>query len=46
MAALELVSDYDLPITGDVWTNIRQLKLPIEIVSGISFFFSKKAELF
>ncbi|CAF5037445.1 unnamed protein product, partial [Rotaria socialis] len=33
IAALELVSDYDLPITGDVWTNIRQLKLPMEIMS-------------
>ncbi|CAM4752023.1 unnamed protein product [Rotaria magnacalcarata] len=36
IAALELVSDYDLPITGDVWTNIRQLKLPMEIVSVLT----------
>lgn len=34
MAALELVSDYDMPVTGDLWTNIRESKLPIEITSG------------
>jgi hypothetical protein len=35
MAALELVSDYDMPVTGDIWTDIRESKLPIEITSGI-----------
>ena len=35
MAALELVSDYGMPVTGDLWTSIRQLKLPTEITSGI-----------
>jgi hypothetical protein len=35
MAALELVSDYDMPVTGDLWTNIRESKLPTEIISGI-----------
>ncbi|CAF4446147.1 unnamed protein product [Rotaria socialis] len=32
----DFVSDYDLPITGDVWTNIRQLKLPMEIMSVLT----------
>ncbi|CAF3620996.1 unnamed protein product, partial [Rotaria sp. Silwood2] len=36
MAALELVSDYDMPITGDLWTNIRELKLPTEIVAVLT----------
>jgi hypothetical protein len=35
MAALELVSDYDMPVTGDLWTDIRDSKLPIEISEGI-----------
>ncbi len=35
MAALELVSDYDMPVTGDLWSDIRGSKLPIEITSGI-----------
>jgi hypothetical protein len=35
MAALELVSDYDMPVTGDVWTDIREANLPTEIISGI-----------
>lgn len=34
MAALELVGDYDMPVTGDMWTAIRELRLPIEITSG------------
>ena len=34
MAALELVGDYDLPVNGDMWTAIRELRLPIEITSG------------
>jgi hypothetical protein len=36
MAALELVSDYDMPINGDIWTDIRELKLPIEITSVLT----------
>ncbi|CAF3491232.1 unnamed protein product [Rotaria sp. Silwood1] len=36
MAALELVSDYDMPVTGDLWTNIRELSLPTEIVSALT----------
>ena len=28
-----MISDYDLPVNGDIWTNIRQLKLPLEITS-------------
>ncbi|CAF0897874.1 unnamed protein product [Adineta steineri] len=36
MAALELVSDYDMPVTGDLWTDIRALNLPIEIVSVLT----------
>jgi serine/threonine protein kinase len=28
---LELVSDYDMPVNGDLWTDIRELKLPFEI---------------
>jgi len=31
LAALELVSDYDMPANGDLWTDIRELKLPFEI---------------
>ena len=34
MAALELASDYDMPVTGDLWTDIRELKIPIEITTG------------
>jgi serine/threonine protein kinase len=34
MAALELVSDYDMPVTGDLWTDIRGANLPTEIISG------------
>ena len=34
MAALELVSDYDLPVNGDVWTELREGRLPVEITSG------------
>jgi hypothetical protein len=37
MAALELVSDYDMPVTGDLWSDIRESKLPTEITSGIKF---------
>ncbi|CAF0999288.1 unnamed protein product [Adineta steineri] len=36
LAALELVSDYDMPVNGDVWTDIRELKLPIEITSVLT----------
>ena len=36
LAALELVSDYDMPVTGDLWTNIRQLHLPVEIISVLT----------
>ena len=35
MAALELVGDYDMPVTGDLWSYIRDLKLPVEITAGI-----------
>jgi membrane-associated tyrosine- and threonine-specific cdc2-inhibitory kinase len=35
MAALELSSDYDMPVNGDLWTDIRESKLPLEITSGI-----------
>jgi hypothetical protein len=35
MAALELVSDYDMPVTGDLWTHIRESKLPLEVTSGM-----------
>jgi len=33
LAALELVSDYDMPVNGDLWTDIRELKLPFEIIN-------------
>lgn len=36
LAALELVSDYDLPINGDLWNNIRELKLPGEITGVLT----------
>ena len=36
LAALELVSDYDMPINGDLWTSIRQLELPDEILSVLT----------
>ena len=36
LAALELVSDFDMPVTGDLWTNIRQLNLPVEIISVLT----------
>lgn len=36
LAALELVSDYDMPINGDLWTSIRQLELPVEILSVLT----------
>ncbi|CAF1150203.1 unnamed protein product [Adineta steineri] len=36
LAALELVSDYDMPVNGDVWTDIRELKLPFEITSVLT----------
>ena len=36
LAALELVSDYDMPINGDLWTSIRELKLPEEILSVLT----------
>ena len=36
LAALELVSDYDMPINGDLWTSIRQLELPAEILSALN----------
>lgn len=32
LAALELVTDYDLPINGDLWNDIRELKLPLEMI--------------
>lgn len=34
MAALELVSDYDMPVTGDLWSDIRGANIPVEIISG------------
>lgn len=36
LAALELVSDYDMPVNGDVWTDIRELRLPAEITSTLT----------
>jgi serine/threonine protein kinase len=30
------VSDYDMPINGDLWTDIRELKLPLEITSVLT----------
>ena len=36
IAALELVSDYDLPINGDLWNDIRELKLPLEITNVLT----------
>ena len=36
MAALELASDYDMPVTGDLWTDIRESKLPLEVTSGMT----------
>lgn len=36
MAALELVSDYDLPINGDLWNDIRELKLPLDITNVLT----------
>lgn len=36
LAALELVSDYDMPVNGDLWTSIRQAKLPLEILSALT----------
>ena len=36
LAALELVSDYDLPINGDLWNDIRELKLPLEIINVLT----------
>ncbi|UJR28642.1 hypothetical protein I4U23_009874 [Adineta vaga] len=36
MAALELVSDYDMPVTGDLWTDIRGANIPVEIISVLT----------
>lgn len=36
LAALELLSDFDLPINGDLWTNIRELRLPVEIMDCLT----------
>ena len=36
LAALELISDYDMPVTGDLWTSIRQLQLPTDITSVLT----------
>lgn len=36
MAGFELVSDYDLPVNGDVWTEIRDGRLPFEITSALT----------
>ncbi|CAF1202515.1 unnamed protein product [Rotaria sordida] len=36
LAAFELISDFDLPINGDLWTAIRELKLPLEITSVLT----------
>jgi serine/threonine protein kinase len=33
---LELVSDYDMPVNGDLWSEIRELKLPAEILSVLT----------
>ena len=48
MTALELVSNYDMPVNGDLWTNIRELKIPTKITSSsyfcslfVCFFFAK-----
>jgi hypothetical protein len=34
LAAMELASDYDMPVTGDLWSDIRELKLPLEVTTG------------
>ncbi|CAF4143714.1 unnamed protein product, partial [Rotaria socialis] len=36
LAAFELVSDFDLPVNGDLWTDIRELRLPLEIISVLT----------
>ena len=36
LAALELLSDFDLPINGDLWTDIRELRLPVEIMNCLT----------
>ena len=36
LAAMELVSDFNLPVNGDLWTSIRELNLPTEIVSVLT----------
>lgn len=36
LAALELVSDFDLPVNGDLWSDIRDLRLPSEITSVLT----------
>ncbi len=33
---MELVSDYDMPVNGDLWTDIRELKLPSEVLSVLT----------
>jgi serine/threonine protein kinase len=36
LAAFELLADYDMPVTGDVWTHIRQMNLPDEILTFLT----------
>ncbi|CAF1652852.1 unnamed protein product, partial [Didymodactylos carnosus] len=34
MTALELVSDFNMPATGDLWTDIRDMNIPPEITNS------------